>query len=82
MRGEEYATMIKPRTHSLAMLGLGSSISTLEDGITAEVVVVQSFDELQRKADQVSYYLLPHSNVCVILVVSKYFTNPPFKMGQ
>ncbi|OPL21064.1 carboxypeptidase q, partial [Mytilus galloprovincialis] len=52
VRGEEYATMIEPRNHKLAMLGLGSSIATPEDGITAEVLVVRSFDELHQKADQ------------------------------
>ncbi|VDI60636.1 carboxypeptidase Q [Mytilus galloprovincialis] len=52
VRGEEYATMLEPRNHKLAMLGLGSSIATPEDGITAEVLVVRSFDELHQKAAQ------------------------------
>jgi carboxypeptidase Q len=45
--------MLQPRIHPMAMLGLGSSISTPEDGITAEVLVVRSFDELHKKASQV-----------------------------
>lgn len=52
VRGEEYATMIEPRNHSLAMLGLGSSIATPQEGITAEVLVVRSFDDLHQKASQ------------------------------
>lgn len=52
VRGQESATMLQPRIHPMAMLGLGSSISTPEDGITAEVLVVRSFDELHKKASQ------------------------------
>ncbi|XP_075212943.1 carboxypeptidase Q-like [Lycorma delicatula] len=50
IRGKEYAEMITPRNHSLNMLGLGGSISTPPDGITAEALVVNSFDELHERA--------------------------------
>ncbi|XP_045416372.1 carboxypeptidase Q [Lemur catta] len=51
-RGEESAVMLKPRFHEMAVLGLGSSIGTPSEGITAEVLVVNSFDELRRRAPE------------------------------
>ena len=46
MRGREDAEMVKPVRHTLTMLGLGGSVATPADGITAEVVPVASFDAL------------------------------------
>jgi len=52
VRGSEYATLISPRPKNLGILGLGSSIGTPKEGITAEVLVVRSFEELSLNADK------------------------------
>ena len=52
VRGRESVELISPRRAPLAMLGLGGSIGTGKGGITAPVLVVSSFEELeQRKAE-------------------------------
>ena len=53
VRGEESATLISPREMDLPMLGLGGSIGTGPTGVTAEVMVVKSFDELYERKDEV-----------------------------
>jgi carboxypeptidase Q len=50
VRGEESAEMLAPRPHRLPMLGLGGSIATPPEGITAEVLVVKSFADLTQRA--------------------------------
>ena len=50
VRGQESAEMLLPRRAPLPMLGLGGSIGTPASGITAEVMVAQSFADLEKRA--------------------------------
>lgn len=50
VRGAESLELVSPRRQLLPMLGLGGSIATPAGGITADVMVVASFDELKARA--------------------------------
>ncbi|WP_456424526.1 M28 family metallopeptidase [Rhodocaloribacter sp.] len=52
VRGKESLTLIEPRAAEMQILGLGGSIGTPPEGITGEVLVVGSFDELEARADE------------------------------
>ena len=66
VRGEESLELLTPEGRSLPMLGLGNSEGTPPGGVTAEAVVVRSFDELEalgeRARGKVVVYNVPFTN--------------------
>tara|TARA_R110000868_G_scaffold304437_21_gene565390 strand:- start:20780 stop:22150 length:1371 start_codon:yes stop_codon:yes gene_type:complete len=52
VRGNESVSLNSPVKRNLPMLGLGGSIGTPADGITGEVLVVKSFEELENRSDE------------------------------
>src|SRR5262245_47973719 len=49
-RGRESAEIIDPPRHTLSILGLGGTVATPPGGLEAEVLVVDSFNELRMRA--------------------------------
>ena len=49
-RGRESAEIVDPPRHPLTILGLGGTIATPPGGLDAEVLVVESFNELRMRA--------------------------------
>lgn len=47
VRGRESAEIVSPPHHTVTMLGLGGSVGTPPDGLEADVVVVNSFEDLR-----------------------------------
>lgn len=53
VRGVEEATIVSPIERPLSLIGLGGSVSTPKGGLTAPVVVVHDWKELDAKGDAV-----------------------------
>lgn len=53
VRGTEEGALVKPIARPLHLIGLGGTVPTPKGGITGEVVVVTSFDELEAKKDSI-----------------------------
>lgn len=53
VRGRESATLLHPRIKDIAMLGLGYSVGTSSEGVTASAIVVKSFEELRQRQKEV-----------------------------
>ena len=47
VRGRESAEIVNPPRHPVTMLGLGGSVGTPAEGLEAEIVVVNSFEDLR-----------------------------------
>jgi Zn-dependent M28 family amino/carboxypeptidase len=67
VRGKESAELVEPVHKPLHMLGLGGSIGTPQDGITAEVVAVTSFNDLEARGragveNKMVLYNVPFTN--------------------
>src|SRR5712671_2861285 len=50
VRGRESAEIVDPARHAITILGLGGSVATPPGGLEAEVLVVESFNELRMHA--------------------------------
>lgn len=53
VRGDERLEIVAPVPSPLVVLGLGGSVATPPEGITAALVIVRSFDELHQRAGEV-----------------------------
>jgi len=52
VRGAESADILEPAPHPMVMLGLGDSVGTPPEGVTAHVMVVHNFEQLDEHAAQ------------------------------
>ena len=64
-RNTEFARLVEPRDYSIAITGLGSSVGTPEVGILADAIVVRSFDDLEKKSQEVSGKIVIFNQVFV-----------------
>jgi carboxypeptidase Q len=52
-RGAEQAMLLSPAVHRLELIGLGGTVATPKDGITADVLVAPTFEALEAMGDRV-----------------------------
>ncbi|MEQ8579804.1 MAG: M28 family metallopeptidase [Balneola sp.] len=52
VRGKESATLDAPIQKELPMASLGGSVGTPEEGITAEILLVKSFEDLEKRGSE------------------------------
>ncbi len=71
VRGFESAEMVQPRPAPLRMLGLGGSVATPRMGITAPVLVVASFEELEKRAAEAKGKIVLYDTPFTDYVVSR-----------
>src|SRR5438046_5401916 len=66
VRGRESAELIDPPLHDVAMLGLGGTVATPPEGLEAEVLPVNSFEDLQARAadakGRIVLFNVPYTN--------------------
>lgn len=65
VRGEESAILLAPRRQKIALLGLGYSVGTPPEGITAEAIVVNSFKELEKRKHEVPGKIVVYNQMYV-----------------
>ncbi len=54
IRGKESIALLKPFNKKLNMLGIGGSIGTSKSGIISDLVVVNSFDDLEEQSEKIN----------------------------
>ncbi|MBK5256143.1 MAG: M20/M25/M40 family metallo-hydrolase [Vicinamibacteria bacterium] len=52
IRGDEGLEILEPFPNKVPILGLGGSVSTRSEGVTGELMIVKSFDELNARKDE------------------------------
>lgn len=67
VRGAETVEMVHPRVKPIAMLGLGGSVGTPKDGITADVIATKDYEHLkslgrEKVAGKIVFFDIPFEN--------------------
>lgn len=66
VRGHESLELVEPAGGDLVLLGLGNSVGTPAEGVSAEVMIVKSFEELDARAAEakgrIVLYNVPFTN--------------------